>query len=343
MVASLRQLWFLLHSYHFFLLTTSALVDQPTALHIHSKSCNATPPVILLGDAIHPMTPFKGQGANQALTDGPALAEWLQKSNLSSALLGFEREMHSRSRPKVLASRDAALSLHSQEVMDQHQHEQNIAGVRKECLEEVIKTLKEYGINANSGDKLDDKVREIIVSLGAGVDNQSLPSQQKLQGVDDNTIALVKKKVLSYAKNGDTFNLRNISIKYSCSVVQIARDKISNRSCLSLAAAGGHFHTTKWLLEEAGILDIEESEATDESGYDMMIDNMGQSPLHAAIIGGNPKVMGIILHKCKELGFEGWESKQDHNGDTPIMLVEKLKCDENTRKTLSEAFLRKSL
>jgi 2-polyprenyl-6-methoxyphenol hydroxylase-like FAD-dependent oxidoreductase len=61
--------------------------------------------VVVLGDAVHSMSPFKGAGANQALLDGPLLASWLQRASLPAAIKGFLREMTNRTRPRVLASR----------------------------------------------------------------------------------------------------------------------------------------------------------------------------------------------------------------------------------------------
>ena len=65
------------------------------------------------------MSPFKGQGANQALIDAVELAKALRASELCggrAALLAslgaYEADMMRRARAKVLKSRDAAEQLH---------------------------------------------------------------------------------------------------------------------------------------------------------------------------------------------------------------------------------------
>jgi salicylate hydroxylase len=82
----------------------------------------------LIGDAAHPMSPFKGQGANQALLDALALAraitkgcrpssQWRKAGVRKSILTGFETEMVTRSAIKVAASEAAAQFLHSEMVL----------------------------------------------------------------------------------------------------------------------------------------------------------------------------------------------------------------------------------
>jgi salicylate hydroxylase len=66
--------------------------------------------VTLIGDAAHPMSPFKGQGANQALLDALQLARCLYKQ---TPLAQFEQDMLKRSAVKVHASAQAAQFLHS--------------------------------------------------------------------------------------------------------------------------------------------------------------------------------------------------------------------------------------
>jgi salicylate hydroxylase len=84
--------------------------------------------VTLIGDAAHPMSPFKGQGANQALLDALALArgisngcrprsKWREAGLRKSVLTEFEAEMLARSASKVKDSAEAAQFLHSDTVL----------------------------------------------------------------------------------------------------------------------------------------------------------------------------------------------------------------------------------
>jgi 2-polyprenyl-6-methoxyphenol hydroxylase-like FAD-dependent oxidoreductase len=84
--------------------------------------------VTLIGDAAHPMSPFKGQGANQALLDALALArgisqgcrplsKWREAGVRKNVLTEFESEMLERSASKVKDSAEAAQFLHSEIVL----------------------------------------------------------------------------------------------------------------------------------------------------------------------------------------------------------------------------------
>lgn len=84
--------------------------------------------VTLLGDAAHPMSPFKGQGANQALLDALMLARkirvecdknlnWREVGLRKLVLNDFEKEMAERSASKVEDSAKAVQVLHSKAVL----------------------------------------------------------------------------------------------------------------------------------------------------------------------------------------------------------------------------------
>jgi len=84
--------------------------------------------VTLIGDAAHPMSPFKGQGANQALLDALSLvreitaecrplSEWRKAGIRKTVLKEFESEMLKRSASKVKDSAEATKTLHSNSVL----------------------------------------------------------------------------------------------------------------------------------------------------------------------------------------------------------------------------------
>jgi salicylate hydroxylase len=84
--------------------------DKEPSTHAHANG------VVLLGDAAHPMSPFRGEGANMAMLDAVSLADCLDQHEdhcIESALVTYEREMLGRSRKAVLLSRHAAREMHS--------------------------------------------------------------------------------------------------------------------------------------------------------------------------------------------------------------------------------------
>eukprot|EP01135_Chromosphaera_perkinsii_P004085 Nk52_evm4s269 gene=Nk52_evmTU4s269 len=135
--------------------------------------------VTMIGDAAHPMSPFKGQGANQALVDavglGQRICEWewgrtrdrsqdeASLGGLQRVLREFEREMLERSKAKVLSSREGVTQLHSPDYKDsayqlaRRGFEQGNHGAEKEeggkkTLLDRIQHMQREGIGANCGD-----------------------------------------------------------------------------------------------------------------------------------------------------------------------------------------------
>lgn len=95
---------------------------------LQSKLLAKAGAVTLIGDAAHPMSPFKGQGANQALLDAlslartisttcTALSRWEEIGLRDLVLSKFEEEMLERSSSKVRGSAEAVEFLHSTNVL----------------------------------------------------------------------------------------------------------------------------------------------------------------------------------------------------------------------------------
>ncbi|GAB5357160.1 hypothetical protein AAMO2058_000350200 [Amorphochlora amoebiformis] len=119
--------------------------------------------ITFVGDAAHPMSPFKGQGANQALQDGPDLAKYLKeiltkKRKISKLMKRYEIEMMHRTAPKVLSSRQAAQTLHSQNALS---HDRAFHGVSKQLNEKFLDKLRDDGPRAGAED-LDASLRDFL-------------------------------------------------------------------------------------------------------------------------------------------------------------------------------------
>ena len=111
--------------------------------------------VTLIGDAAHPMTPFKAQGANQAMSDAVLLAESLIEGvhkhgpvdGFDFALPLFEQKMLMRSSRVVIGSREKAKEMHSALALQLARRSQREAEFD---MQKTISVLREKGIGAQN-------------------------------------------------------------------------------------------------------------------------------------------------------------------------------------------------
>lgn len=202
--------------------------------------------LVVVGDALHPMSPFKGQGANQALTDGPLLASCLQRASFDSAVTNFWREAVQRTAPVVAASRKAAKELHSPKVLQLHE----FAGVKGDETPRFLNELQHVGIRAECGQSLDSQIQSKVMEMGVG------ESEVKFS-----VCLQEQEKALRSAARGDTQALRIQSVSKQVESIRTAIDE-QQRTCLHLAVIGSHTETCKWLLTELGA----DATATDQFG-----------------------------------------------------------------------------
>ncbi|KZP09105.1 FAD/NAD(P)-binding domain-containing protein [Athelia psychrophila] len=74
-------------------------------------------PITLIGDASHPMTPFRGEGANNAMQDAVELGDKIasaveRNSSVTDALREYEKDMVPRAKKSVLESRAATMTMY---------------------------------------------------------------------------------------------------------------------------------------------------------------------------------------------------------------------------------------
>lgn len=259
-------------------------IEHRQKLEVHGRIPSR---VMLLGDAAHAMSPFKGQGANNALQDGPLLAKWLFTAKLDSAVRGFMTEMSRRGGVKVRASREAAITLHSNDcwasMVKQDKPTKRgsgaavFHGVASENVTQFLEELEKRGVTASLASKLDDTILSIIEELNVAetqVTNKAmhdqLSSAENLQ---------LETQAIDFASIGDLHHLRHISRK-SYPVIPNAKDP-KGRSCLHVAAMNGHLTVCRWLLSEAHISTL-------------LLDANGKSALDLAIADNHTEVMSLL-------------------------------------------------
>lgn len=146
--------------------------DRDPLLPAASRVANA----VLLGDAAHPMSPFKGQGANQALLDAVALVDCLETADcLAAAIDAFNFSMMQRVRPKVLMSRERVHKFHSPSIVDPESY------LYHTISRELLTALRRENIGANSGVNIETLILQQMRAHGIIHDSYTEPDQTAAQ------------------------------------------------------------------------------------------------------------------------------------------------------------------
>jgi 2-polyprenyl-6-methoxyphenol hydroxylase-like FAD-dependent oxidoreductase len=201
--------------------------------------------IIVAGDALHAMSPFKGQGANQCLQDGAVIAKWLIKASVEAAVRGCMREMVQRTAPVVAASRQAALFWHSDAALAE---KHKFTGVdRCNDVSALLDVLHRRSIDAQT-QNLDETIRCVLKELELR-DPADIPASEDDDGCSiDPPLVL---QALQAASDGALGKLRELSWNYP-NLLRAAVDDRNGSTVLHLAAKGGHLKTVHWLANEAG-------------------------------------------------------------------------------------------
>lgn len=212
----------------------------PNEIYRHLSEQSSLQRVIPVGDAFHAMSPFKGQGANNALQDGFVISRWLVRAGFESAVKASLREIAQRTTPVVEASREAALFWHSPEVLNV---EHKFAGTSD--VETLTTALSERGITAETPN-LDHSIATVMDELNI----RELDENSKENNFANPDIAT---SALRMAREGDLAGLRAISWEHP-TLIRLIRDDTTKQTCLDAALLNGHVATANWLRTEAGCL-----------------------------------------------------------------------------------------
>jgi 2-polyprenyl-6-methoxyphenol hydroxylase-like FAD-dependent oxidoreductase len=138
---------------------------NPEEVMTQMQQKTSNPRVLVIGDALHAMSPFKGQGANQCFRDAVTVSKWFYKAahkDLGTVVKCATREMVQRTAPIVAASRVAAQYWHSHSVDLLEKGDHPFTGLDDDLKHRVLVELHNRQINAGTTTNLDDAVWDVI-------------------------------------------------------------------------------------------------------------------------------------------------------------------------------------